>query len=187
MLSLMLSLLVGCVMPAGGGSRDCADLQGDGGDDGDLPGCQGTGAPVDGPSPADDDAGPESSVDADVSFVECYTLVDDACGAGDPPPCDDAAGCAAAKLLARYEPSACADALTNDVTYPDCRPGPCALLVDRVCGGPAEDAACADAPGCDPAKELHTRSSSSDAQERSDAESSCNAALEDDVVFAPCE
>lgn len=184
-LSLMFSSLVGCMVPPGG-SECVAELQGDAGADGGFEGCEPLRSPGD-DVPLSADAGTEAAPAADVEFVECYTLVDDACGAGDPPPCEDAAGCAAAKLLAQYEPGACAEALVNDVTYPDCRPGSCALLVDRVCGGPSDDAKCAEAPGCDPAKELQVRSSSSDAQERSDAESSCNAALEDDVVFAPCE
>ncbi len=164
--------------------RDC--VPGDGGSDGDLERClpdndlEAVDPPV-----SDADAGVDPVTDFEIAA--CNTLVEDVCGAGDPRPCGDDAACAAATLLQQYEPSACGSALSNDVTYPTCRPGPCALLVDRVCGGQAEDAECSAAPGCQPARVLLTRSSSSDAQEREDAQASCNAALEDDVVFAPCQ
>lgn len=139
-----------------------------------------------------DDGGPLAPPDHDGGSGErpheaaCLALVENVCGTGDPPPCQDAPACAAATLLHAHVPEQCAAALTNAVTYPPCRPGPCSLLVDRVCGGLTDNATCSDAPGCEPARVLYERSSSGDAGERASAEASCNAALEDDVVFAPC-
>jgi hypothetical protein len=114
---------------------------------------------------------------------ECTQLQERVCGAGE---CEDAPACAAAILLFRYEPEACAAALTNEVTYPSCRPGVCALLVDKVCGDVSPAAPCEGAVGCSPSRELWRRSIEGSAEERRDAESSCGAALEDELVFAVC-
>jgi hypothetical protein len=116
----------------------------------------------------------------------CAALVTASCGGEDGGPrCDDAPGCEAATLLARYEGERCVDAIDDDVRFPDCTDTSCGVLVARVCGA---DSACRDAPGCDPAQQLLARSVSADAGEvdRRDALDSCAAALQDEDVFAPC-
>lgn len=144
------------------------------------------------PPPPDDSRGADAGPDLDHNPVgeveppECAALIEKVCGTGEPRACAEQPGCVAATLVREHVPSDCAAALENSVSYPTCRPGPCVLLVDRVCGGSSDDAACRDAPGCEPARVLEGRSRSSDADERAEAEASCNAALEDDVVFAAC-
>lgn len=182
LLVLLVAALSACAALPNSFEGDCVD--GDGGvDDGGLELCDGP-PPVRDPDPPSSDSGFDTDQQADMA---CDQLVSEVCGTGAPAACDDAPACAAARLLQQYERSACDNARDNDVTYPDCRPGPCSLLVDRVCGGPSDDALCAEAPGCDPAKVMLERATTGTAEERADAEASCRASLEDDVVFAACE
>lgn len=187
--ALALGSLIGCVPFTG--TRYCLPDGGDVADAG-LDAGFGSCIPAPGEAPLGD-GGPTSDADTGASPSEdsdrfaCRALVEDVCGTGEPPACADDSACVAARLLEEHEPEECSAALANDVTYPSCRPGPCALLVDRVCGGATDDAACRDAPGCEPARVMHERSTSPEAEEREEAEASCNAALEDDVVFAPCQ
>lgn len=185
LLVLLVAALPACAALPNSFEEDCID--GDGGvDDGGLEPCDGEGPVRDGDPPSLD-SGSGFDPDQQAAMIACNQLVSEVCGTGAPAACDDAPACAAARLLQQYEWSACDDARANDVTYPDCRPGPCSLLVDRVCGGPSDDALCAEAPGCEPAKVLLERSTTGTAEERADAEASCRASLEDDVVFAACE
>jgi hypothetical protein len=111
----------------------------------------------------------------------CAELVERSCGET----CGESPSCAAAHLLQTYEPDGCPDALTDTQTYPACQLGSCESLVIKACG-PADE--CADAPGCDPAKQLDARRADPEASqdEVAQATAACLQALEDEVVFAPC-
>ncbi|MBM4279247.1 MAG: hypothetical protein FJ137_00315 [Deltaproteobacteria bacterium] len=113
----------------------------------------------------------------------CPALLARTCGG-----CAESAACAAATLLARYEPDGCAAALADEQTYPACTLSSCATLMKRVCGGAPPTAACVDNPGCGPAQVLSQRAT--DPAAATDAiaaaEASCAAALTDAAVFAAC-
>jgi hypothetical protein len=113
----------------------------------------------------------------------CPELVARTCGG-----CADSAACAAATLLARYEPDGCGAALVDEQTYPACTQSACAALMERVCGGEPPAPACVDNPGCGPARVLWQRATDRSATTESiaAAEASCAAALTDAAVFAAC-
>ncbi len=174
--ALVLFLCSACTVPQGPVRTGACDVPCDGGDD-DLEG--GSGEPP-------EDGFFESDPAAAMWEQSCLLLEERVCGSGDQPECAEAPACAAAHLLRRYEAEECAPANANEVTYPSCRPGVCALLVDKVCGDVLPPASCEGAAGCSPSRELWRRSNEGSAEERRDAESSCGAALEDEVVFAAC-
>lgn len=139
------------------------------------------------------DAGPGDPLDGGpcppgFSAGGCEELVAQTCGAI----CLESPGCAAAQLVAQYEPERCADALADSQTFPPCEGGNCDTLVDKVCGADDDDdltpLPCAEAPGCAPALELRTRASDPDASqdELEQAANECLQALEDDVIFSAC-
>jgi hypothetical protein len=167
----------GCLSTLGdlgapGPGQECLDA-GDGG--------------VCGDGAADLDAGIELNEDpAALRDDACPLLVARVCGAAEDG-CADEPACIAAHVLDEADDvERCAAAYDDTARWPDCVPGPCAVLVDRVCGGSTAPGRCEDAPGCAPARELLDSAASDDAEDRQSAEVSCNAALEDDVVFATC-
>ena len=117
----------------------------------------------------------------DEAAAECASLVAQCCGAT----CTHSAGCKAATLLQQFEPDQCGAALTDSQTFPACELSNCDTLVTKVCG---DDDTCDDAPGCAPAHELQTRANDPDATQDdvTAAQSECLQALEDEIVFAPC-
>ena len=155
-----------------------------------LEGCfdvdAGCAADAGGTAPDADVETPPASVADDAS---CTALVEKACGGDEGPRCDAAPGCAAAQLVATYEPSRCGAELSNEASFPRCARTACEALVEKVCGAaPGAAPACPDAPGCDPATRLHARSvdAAASAAERDDALASCADALEDGAAFAAC-
>ena len=130
------------------------------------------------------DAGPDAGPcvpDRNPEAQACAALVEQSCG----DICVESPGCAAAQLLATYEPERCADALADTQTFPACEAGDCDTLLTKVCG---DDDRCLDAPGCPPARELQARSVDPELTqaERRDAATECLQALEDEIVFAAC-
>jgi hypothetical protein len=109
----------------------------------------------------------------------CAGLLLTACGLTDE--CREDPGCVAADLLARFEPERCAEAAADPRSFPPCALGNCTVLASRVCGGEAP-AACEDAPGCVPARELERRAAEGDAS----ADASCAQALADETLFPAC-
>lgn len=165
-----LSALDAAESPTG---RDCADA-GDGG------------ACDEPPLEADFLDGGDENPQASVRDDACPLLVARVCG-GEEDGCPDAPACIAAQVLDEADDvDRCQAAYDNKASWPDCVPGPCTVLVQRVCGALASPASCEEAPGCSPARDLLAGAESDDAEERQSAETSCNAALEDDVVFSTC-
>lgn len=122
-----------------------------------------------------DDGGEGESTRGDA----CPGLLVTTCGVNDE--CREDPGCVAADLLARFEPEGCAEAAADPRSFPPCALGNCAVLASRVCGGEAP-AACEEAPGCAPARELQRRADDGDAS----ADAACAQALADETLFPAC-
>lgn len=114
----------------------------------------------------------------------CTALLSKTCGSATSSSCSSQPGCAAARLLATYEPWECETALDNEQSYPPCQASGCELLVAKVCG---EDATCSSSATCEVAEQWQQQAlNSAKAADRDDAERACGAALADDVVFPSC-
>ncbi len=151
------------------------------------------------PNVVDLDAGPElaSAEDcgpgSDAGDTPCPRGFDDPCAAlvvrTCEPACHEAAACLAAELTREYQPEQCQAGLDNELTFPACSVSPCQTLVERTCGGDEPTAACVDNPGCQPSLVLRERATdaASSSADIADAVAACQQALEDAVVFAPCQ
>lgn len=152
-----------------------------------LPGCSASSDRVggagdgDGPDAGAQDAGLFPGEGEGEGGPQCARLVAATCGET----CQESPACAAATLLAQYDPGRCAAALEDTQTFPHCGQGNCETLTNKVCGA---SGACRDAPGCTTAEVLLQRERSPDAtqQQVEEASTACRQALEDEVVFAPC-
>lgn len=115
----------------------------------------------------------------------CAELQTKVCGAGGE--CEATPPCASAAVFADIAGERCEAALNDELRYPRCGTSPCTLLVDKVCGDTdAQDArSCEDAAGCTPAQLLDARRTDGSTSMR-EAESDCQTALSDEVLFAPC-
>ncbi len=138
-------------------------------------------------------AGAEDCGPGDGGAADCPRGLEDACAAlvarTCEPACHEAAACVAAELTREYRPEQCAAGLDNELTFPACTESPCQTLVERTCGADEPTAACVDNPGCQPAQVLRERASdpSAASEDIADAVAACQQALEDAVIFAPCE
>lgn len=116
----------------------------------------------------------------------CDALLERTCGSEGGPRCDDAPACVAAQLIAKHEAQRCAEAYEDPQRYPACHFGACQELARKACGGEEPVEACEEASGCVLAQELLAQAEGDDPDEAEEARRSCQAALEDDVVFARC-
>jgi hypothetical protein len=178
------TLALGCALSdlAPSGANEAAYCDGDAGDGGDCEPPPDVAENVGPPGPGDFDGG----LNADAVQDGCEALVRRVCGEPPGATCEEDATCIAAGLMRDYASEGCEEALADQVRFPACTLGPCDVLVDKVCGALEGEAPCPSAPGCDPARELRARAEGDDADEAQQAESSCAAALDDDVVFAAC-
>ncbi|MBI1949154.1 MAG: hypothetical protein HYS27_25925 [Deltaproteobacteria bacterium] len=151
------------------------------------------------PSMLAGDGGPEQENVADCGptgdggDLPCPMGADDPCAAlvarSCEPSCQEAAACVAAELTRDYRPEQCQAGLDNQLTFPACTASPCQTLVERTCGADEPTASCADNPGCQPSLVLRERATDPTAsgEDIADAVAACQQALEDAVVFAPCQ
>ena len=139
--------------------------------------------------PSDEDSSVGGTPTGTESFEQlCGELQEKVCGALGAASCEQDPACAAASLLATYEPQSCEAALQNERTYPSCGYSACDQLVAKVCGAIDGDGACADQSGCAPALRLRERLSvDAGADLLEETLSSCAAALEDGVIFPACD
>lgn len=165
------ALVAGCT--AGDYSYNPEALSGDGGPEQEAVDCGPGGDGGDGPCALAGDLEP------------CAALVARSCE----PSCQEAAACVAAVLTRDYRPEQCQAGLDNQLTFPACTASPCQTLVERTCGADEPTASCADNPGCQPSLVLRERASdpAASSDEIADAVAACQQALEDAVVFAPCQ
>ena len=145
------------------------------------------GAPEAEPGGSDTDLGGTPTGTESIELI-CGELLEKVCGAPEAASCDQDSACAAASLLATYEPESCAAALQNERTYPTCGYSACDQLVAKVCGAVSGEGACADQAGCAPALRLRDRLNLDAGVDLLDETlRSCAAALEDGTVFPACE
>lgn len=118
---------------------------------------------------------------------QCANLVQRTCGET----CEESPACMAATLLTEYAPEECEDALEQPNTFPACALNFCESLLLKTCGDTKDldDAACATDPGCTTARAIVETFGDGGVTFREDEVtlSSCLQALEDEVVFFPCE
>jgi hypothetical protein len=145
--------------------------------------------------PSDDNQGagdPEPGVQENDAAFDCTPLLAKTCGDDETDArCAQSPACAAAQLLEEFAPDRCAEAESNDVSFPPCEASPCEVLVERVCGvseSGAPQGPCEDAAGCAPARALLAQSTEADAgiQRQDEAFQTCQFALTDGVYFPPC-